>query len=168
MEKFKDFIKSLLQTIITAVVIVFICFKFVFISTEVNGSSMYPTLQDGDRGFSFVITKTISINRFDICVIDSQKSGKLLVKRIIGMPNDKVTYKDNKLYINDEYVEETFLSDDVYTEDFEVQLGEDEYFCLGDNREVSRDSRYYGAFQKSEIKSTNFFAYYPFERFGVK
>ncbi len=168
MEKFKDFIKSLLQTIITAVVIVFICFKFVFISTEVNGSSMYPTLQDGDRGFSFVITKNISINRFDICVIDSQKSGKLLVKRIIGMPNDKVTYKDNKLYINDEYVEETFLNDDVYTEDFEVQLGEDEYFCLGDNREVSRDSRYYGAFQKSEIKSTNFFAYYPFERFGVK
>ncbi len=168
MEKFKDFIKSLLQTIITAIVIVFICFKFVFISTEVNGSSMYPTLQDGDRGFSFVITKNISINRFDICVIDSQKSGKLLVKRIIGMPNDKVTYKDNKLYINDEYVEETFLNDDVYTEDFEVQLGEDEYFCLGDNREVSRDSRYYGAFQKSEIKSTNFFAYYPFERFGVK
>ncbi len=168
MEKFKDFIKSLLQTIITAVVIVFICFKFVFISTEVNGSSMYPTLQDGDRGFSFVITKNISINRFDICVIDSQKSGKLLVKRIIGMPNDKVTYKDNKLYINDEYVQETFLNDDVYTEDFEVQLGEDEYFCLGDNREVSRDSRYYGAFQKSEIKSTNFFAYYPFERFGVK
>ena len=168
MEKFKDFIKNFLQIVITAVVIVFICFKFLFISTEVKGSSMYPTLQDGDRGFSFVITRNISINRFDICVIDSDKAGKLIVKRIIGMPNEKVTYKDNKLYINDEYIEETFLGDDVYTEDFEAVLGKDEYFCLGDNRSVSRDSRYYGAFSKSEIKSTDFLAYFPFNRIGIK
>lgn len=129
---------------------------------------MYPTLQDGDRGFSFIITRNIAINRFDICVIDSKKADKLIVKRIIGLPNEKVTYKDNKLYINDEYVEETFLGDDVYTEDFEVILGDDEYFCLGDNRSVSRDSRYYGAFNKAEIKSTDFFGYFPFSRIGAK
>ncbi len=168
MNELKNFIKNFLQILITSLVIVFICFKFLFISTEVNGSSMYPTLQDGDRGFSFVITRNISINRFDICVVDSDKAGKLIVKRIIGMPNEKVTYKDNKLYINDEYVQETFLNDDVYTEDFEVVLNEDEYFCLGDNRSVSRDSRYYGPFTKEEIKSTDFFAYFPFNRIGIK
>lgn len=168
MNELKNFIKNFLQILITSLVIVFICFKFLFISTEVNGSSMYPTLQDGDRGFSFVITRNISINRFDICVVDSDKAGKLIVKRIIGMPNEKVTYKDNKLYINDEYVEESFLNDDVYTEDFEVVLNEDEYFCLGDNRSVSRDSRYYGPFTKEEIKSTDFFAYFPFNRIGIK
>ncbi len=168
MNELKKFIKNFLQILITSLVIVFICFKFLFISTEVNGSSMYPTLQDGDRGFSFVITRNISINRFDICVVDSDKAGKLIVKRIIGMPNEKVTYKDNKLYINDEYVEESFLNDDVYTEDFEVVLNEDEYFCLGDNRSVSRDSRYYGPFTKEEIKSTDFFAYFPFNRIGIK
>ncbi len=168
MNELKKFIKNFLQILITSLVIVFICFKFLFISTEVNGSSMYPTLQDGDRGFSFVITRNISINRFDICVVDSDKAGKLIVKRIIGMPNEKVTYKDNKLYINDEYVQETFLNDDVYTEDFEVVLNEDEYFCLGDNRSVSRDSRYYGPFTKEEIKSTDFFAYFPFNRIGIK
>ena len=79
MEKFKDFIKNFLQIVITAVVIVFICFKFLFISTEVKGSSMYPTLQDGDRGFSFVITRNISINRFDICVIDLYIKGILYI-----------------------------------------------------------------------------------------
>lgn len=168
MNELKNFIKNVLQILITSLVIVFICFKFLFISTEVNGSSMYPTLQDGDRGFSFVITRNISINRFDICVVDSDKAGKLIVKRIIGMPNEKVTYKDNKLYINDEYMQEVFLNDDVYTEDFEVVLNEDEYFCLGDNRSVSRDSRYYGPFTKEEIKSTDFFAYFPFNRIGIK
>ena len=56
----------------------------------------------------------------------------------------------------------------VYTNDFEITLGENEYFCLGDNRPVSKDSRYYGAFSKEEIKSTHFFVYYPFNRIGVK
>ena len=161
-------LKDILQILITSLLIVFICFKFIFISAEVVGTSMYPTLQDGDRGFSFIISRNIEIKRFDICVIDSNKASELLVKRVIGLPNEKIEYKDNKLYINGEYIKEDFLSEDVYTNDFSYVLGEDEYFCLGDNREVSRDSRSYGSFIKEEIKSTGFFAYYPFDRFGLK
>ena len=84
------------------------------------------------------------------------------------MFKDRIAYINNMLFINGEYVEEDFLSDDVYTNDFEITLGENEYFCLGDNRPVSKDSRYYGTFSKEEIKSTHFFVYYPFNRIGVK
>lgn len=168
MDKVKGFLKDLFQIGLTSIVIVLVCFNFLFISAQVHGTSMYPTLQNNDRGFSFILTKNISINRFDICVIDSIKASELLVKRIIGLPNEKVTYKNNKLYINDQFVLEPFLDSDVYTEDFEIYLGDNEYFCLGDNRSVSKDSRYYGSFKKEEIKSTKYFVYYPFSRIGFK
>lgn len=167
-KKIIEIIKDFFQVGITAIIVVFICFKFLFISAQVHGTSMYPTLQTNDRGFSFVLTKNLGIERFDICVIDSSKASELLVKRVIGLPNDTIAYINNMLFINGEYVEEEFLSDDVYTNDFEITLGENEYFCLGDNRPVSKDSRYYGAFSKEEIKSTHFFVYYPFNRIGVK
>lgn len=166
-EKLKAFLKDLLQSIIIAFVIVLILFNFILMSVQVDGSSMYPNLKDGQRGISFIITKNIGINRFDVAVIDSNKLDYLLVKRVIGLPNEKVEYKDNKLYINDEYIKEDFLND-IYTGDFSIQLGDDEYFCLGDNRQVSNDSRYYGAFHKNEIVATHIFVYYPFNEFGLK
>lgn len=129
---------------------------------------MYPTLHDGDRGFSFIITRNINIERFDICVIDPDNIDYLLVKRVIGLPGETIEYIDNKLYVNGQYIEEDFLNDDVYTNDFKVTLNENEYYCLGDNRGNSNDSRFYGAFLKEEIKSTKFFIYYPFNDFGVR
>lgn len=129
---------------------------------------MYPTLHDGDRGFSFIITRNINIERFDICVVDGDDIDYLLVKRVIGLPGETIEYIDNKLYVNGEYIEEDFLSQEVNTYDFSITLGENEYYCLGDNRENSNDSRHYGAFKKEEIKSTKFFIYYPFSDFGAR
>ncbi|MBR3228225.1 MAG: signal peptidase I [Erysipelotrichaceae bacterium] len=166
-KKIKDFIVDLLQTVLIAVVIVFILFRFVLMSVEVKGSSMEPTLYTDDRGVSFILTRNIGIKRFDICVIDSDRTTSFLVKRIIGLPGETIRYEDGKLYVNGEYVEEDFLEDAV-TGDLEITLGEDEYYCLGDNRRVSRDSRYYGPFSKKEIRATNVFIYYPFSDLGLK
>ena len=166
MKKLLDTIKDLAEILIISTFIVFVCFKFLFISSQVVGSSMDPALVDGDRGFSFIITKNIGINRFDICVIEAPEGEKLIVKRVIGLPNDKIEYKDNELYINGEKYEEPYLIDCV-TNDFSISLGDDEYYCLGDNREISKDSRYYGPFKSNEIKSTKFLRIYPFNKFGI-
>ena len=65
-------------------------------------------------------------------------------------------------------VEEPFLEDNVNTTDLEIKLSENEYYCLGDNRNISRDSRYYGPFSSDIILSTHLFVLYPFKDIGFK
>lgn len=163
--KKKSFILDLVQGVLFAFILAFLLVSFVILPCRVDGSSMYSTLVDKDFGYSFVFKRNIDIKRFDIAVIDV--GDKLIVKRVIGMPNDTITYINNELYINGELYKEDYLKD-VNTNDFSITLKEDEYYCLGDNRDVSKDSRYYGPFSKKEIKSTGFLVIYPFNRFGVK
>lgn len=167
--KVKSFIKDVFEVIITSAVIVFVLLNWVLLPVEVHGTSMVPTLVEGQRGFSFKITKQIGLERFDIVVIDkTDENDKLLVKRIIGMPNETIKYQDNVLYINGVQTNQDFLKEDVITNDFEITLADDEYFCLGDNREVSKDSRYYGPFSKEEIVSSKLFVFSPIKDFGIK
>ena len=169
MEKKNSFIKDVLEVLISVAIISFVLVKFIILPCQVQGTSMYPTLKDKDRCYSFVITKNLGIKRFDICVVetDDDTKEKLLVKRVIGLPNETVEYKNNQLFINGEKMSEDFLNG-VTTEDLKVTLGSNEYYCLGDNREVSKDSRYYGPFKDDKIKATNIFVIYPFSNFGVK
>ena len=161
----KKVIKDILEVVFSALIISFILMHFFFISVEVEGTSMVPTLHKNDKGISFVITKNIGVNRFDIVVVDVEN--KLLVKRVIGMPNEEVEYKDNVLYINGNKYEEDYIKDAV-TEDFKVKLSNNEYYCLGDNRDVSKDSRYYGPFNYEDFKASHVLVLFPFEDFGFK
>lgn len=114
----------------------------------VSGNSMYPTFKDKQV---VRVSKIKEINRFDI-VIAKKHDNYLIVKRVIGLPNEKIEYKDNHLYINEKPVTESFI--DLYltkTEDFTYTLKDDEYFLLGDNREYSTDSRELGAFKKEKL-----------------
>ena len=113
---------------------------------------MYPTLIDGQKGVS--LRRYIQPSRFDIVVI--KISNKLLVKRVIGLPGETVEYKNSKLYIDGIFVEEDFLNN-VKTDDFQISLSKNEYYCLGDNREHSSDSRFYGPFILEDIIATKFF-----------
>ena len=169
MKNKNSFLKNLLEIIISVTIIVFILIKFIVMPCVVNGKSMLPTLKENERVYSFIITRNIGIKRFDICVIKTENEGKekLLVKRVIGLPNDVIEYKNNVLYVNGVLTEEDFLAD-VNTQDLKIVLGNDEYYCLGDNRDISKDSRYYGPFNKEQILATNAFVLYPFSEFGVK
>jgi len=165
------------RTLIISMAVLFVLSRFVCRPIRVQGSSMYPTLESGSLGLSNVIGyKTKGLQRFDIAIIYIADKKEYLVKRVVGLPGETIEYKDNELFVNGEKVAETFLdpdymksSGDVFTGDFgPITLGEDEYYCLGDNRPVSNDSRYYGPFSSDQIVAKGAFIFWPFSDFGVK
>ena len=155
---------------------VLIVVNFIFRPIQVKGSSMYPTLSGGQFGVSNLIGYTTSgVKRFDIVIIYMDDKNEYLVKRCVGLPGETISYQEGILYVNGEPVEENFFDEsyvssfDVFMEDLdEITLGENEYFCLGDNRPHSTDSRYYGPFTDEQIISKGVFIFYPFSSFGVK
>jgi len=125
----------------------------------VEGSSMYPNLKNGNFGFTGKMFDEGNIERFDIVVI--RINNRYIVKRVIGLPGENIVYKDNVLYVDGEQVEEDFIGEDINTGDFYVHVPTGQYFCLGDNREHSSDSRYYGCFSLGQIIGKDIFMIVP-------
>ncbi len=163
---------KILKELIPYVIIVVVVVLFrTFIATpiRVDGPSMEDTLKNGDILFLNKLDKTIK--RFDIVVI--YKSDIRLIKRVIGLPGESIEYKDNELYINGELIEDVAL---IRTGDFTLhelynidKIPEGYYFVMGDNRTVSKDSRYYdiGLIKRSEIAGTTSFRIFPFNKIGT-
>lgn len=134
-----------------------------FYPFQVVGDAMSPTLESGDQ---LVLINLPEVNRFDIVVFPAPNgTGEEYVKRIIGLPGDEITYFQDELYINGEKVEEHCLqalkedADQALTGDFtlfsltgEATVPEEMYFVLGDNRNVSKDSRLFGFIKASQIE----------------
>ena len=155
------------------IVMVILIRTFIITPVRVNGTSMDPTLKNGEiMILNKVKYNNNDIKRFDIVVIKMDK--ELLIKRVIGLPNEEVKYVDNKLYINGEYLKEPFLNDDVYTTNFSLddfklkKIPENCYFAMGDNREVSLDSRTFGCFSKDKILGSANLVLFPFTKLGYK
>ena len=164
MDKFKE-----IMSYVIIIIIVLLIKRYVFTPIKVNGDSMNPNLFDGELMILNEIGYHLNgVERFDIVVIE--KNGEKIIKRVIGLPGDKVEYKDDKLYINDELVEETFnhkKTNDFSLSDIEVDIiPEGYYFVLGDNRVNSLDSRIIGLISKKEIRGKTNFIIYPFKKFG--
>ena len=166
------------------IIIFFVVIIRLFVATPVNvkGSSMSPTLQNGDTMILYKLTKNIrGIKRFDIVVIKTDSGD--LIKRVIGLPGDKIKYevkyvneeKTGVLTINGEVVEEKFLTTSkkigtcetnwtICSE--EITVPEGEYFVMGDNRDDSKDSRMIGTITFKDVKGTTELILFPFNRFG--
>lgn len=146
---------SWLVNILAAGALTFILVTFVFVPVVVNGESMYPTLNDHQIGLMAKWYKEENIKRFDIVAVKAD--GKNIIKRVIGLPGETVEYRENTLYINDKKVEESFLKEDEITGNFYMEA-QDGFVLLGDNRQHSTDSRYYGVFDYSEFMGAGFFS----------
>lgn len=164
MDKFKKIVKEYLPYVIIIIVVLIIKSNIVA-PIRVNGKSMNNTLKDGDIMILDIIGyRTSKLKRFDIAVVDNGKD--YLIKRVIALPGEEIEYKDNKLYINGKLIKDKYGNGK--TNDFKVKVDKNSYFVLGDNREDSLDSRYYGAFNKKNILGKTSFIIFPFNRFGNK
>lgn len=158
--------KEILSYIIIIVVVLLIK-TYIATPVKVNGNSMNNTLKDNDIMILDKITYRFQkIERFDIVVL--KNGDDYLIKRVIGLPGETVEYKNNKLYINGKNVDEKFIHEK--TDDFVMneKIPDDCYFVVGDNRPISKDSRYIGVINKKDILGKTSLVIFPFSRFGVK
>ncbi len=178
-ESTKKEIYSWVKSIAFAFIIAFICRQFLFTPITVFGESMEPTFQDQDR---IVVSKTAKIQRFDVIVFDAPDiEGEHYIKRVIGLPGDRIEMKDDVLYINGEALEEPYLVENKkdnplnkLTEDFSLQdkTGEnivpnDMLFVMGDNRLKSKDSRIFGLVPYASVIGEVKFRFFPLQEIGI-
>lgn len=151
---------SIVISILIAVLLVFILFLFVHPGIVI-GTSMLPNYHNGDRFFIVKDWCVTEYNYEDVVCVDIED--KMLIKRIIGLPGDLIEFKDGAVYRNGEKLDESaYLPDGTQTviapnRPTFYELGENEYFLLGDNRAVSKDSRSFGAV--TSLKGKTFFIF---------
>ena len=164
----KKIIKELYPYVV--IVIVVVLFRtFIATPVRVDGDSMKDTLYNNDILILNKLDKTYE--RFDVVVINYNNTK--LVKRIIGLPGENISYKDNELYINDKIIKDVQTS---RTGDFSLEelyalkkIPDNYYFVMGDNRGNSLDSRDYrvGLIKKEDIVGITIFRLFPFNRLGI-
>lgn len=176
----KKLLKEVLSTgiyLLIVLLLTYLVIMYVGQRTEVSGSSMEPTLTDGDN----LIVDKISYRfnepkRFDIIVFPFQyQENTYYIKRIIGLPGETVQIdEDGVIYINGEvlyesYGREIIDSDKIGIAEEPITLGPDEYFVLGDNRNHSSDSRIpeVGNINKDQIIGRAWLRIWPFDNFGI-
>ena len=148
---------------IVIVVVVVLIRTFIITPVRVDGDSMKNTLKNGDI---LLLYKLSSIDRFDIIVLDEEKDNEKIIKRVIGLPGETVAIKKGKIYINDKVIDDEYAYGQ--TSDYnKVTLKDDEYFILGDNRLISKDSRYFGPIKDNEVKGKIVFRLFPFTKIGT-
>ncbi|MFA9466834.1 MAG: signal peptidase I [Velocimicrobium sp.] len=169
--------------------------SYVFAATQVQQSSMKNTLQEGQRLIENKLTYNFSKpERGDIVIIDKERKAgalhvflengiemveafsnkekvdnKRLVKRVIGIPGDTVDIKNGRVFINEALYEETYTRGDTYPNSmkFPIVIPEKEYFVMGDNREVSLDSRDLGLFSIDAIEGKVTARLWPLNELGL-
>ncbi len=182
LKKIGFFILDTIQTIVISLSFFILIYIFLFQPHQVKGSSMYPYLHNGD----FLLTNKISYRfhepqRGDVIVFKAPKSEPCAeieceyIKRLIGLPGDRVMVSRGHIYINSQKLDESYyLAPEVYTnggsflpDGVEKIIPEGYYLPIGDNRPFSRDGREFGPVPKEDIIGKAWIRYWPLNSVGL-
>ncbi len=167
------FLREVIETLIL-IVVIYALVNLATVRFFIDGPSMQPNFHAGE----FLIVSRVSYllgapERGDVVVFNAPGNSDddpPLIKRLIGMPGDTVEMRDRQVYVNGAQISEPYVlqeecaslcRDDVW------QLGADEYFFMGDNRNNSRDSRRFGPVRRDQIVGEAFIRYWPPPQWGI-
>ncbi len=172
---------DLIEALVIGVSIFLVVYLFLMQPHQVSGHSMDPNLNNSD----YLLTDKVSYRfngpeRGDIVVFHAPDGANCVagtgcdyIKRVIGLPGEKVEVKDSSIYINDAKLTESYLPAGTmthpgdFTRDRAITLGPQEYFVAGDNRGQSSDSRVWGPILPEMIVGRAFFRYLPVQEMGM-
>ena len=162
----KKLIKTFIILCILGAIVYFVGFKLELRIYKIDGTSMYPTFEAGELVISM---KTDKYVRGDIVVYSMDNAN--IIKRIIALPNENISIKeDGKVYINDKQLIENYIKSRTNRgeQKYPLTINNNEYFCIGDNRLDSYDSRYskVGSIPSSKIKGKIVFSIKTFRIFS--
>lgn len=170
------FILDVIETFVIALAIFVLMYLFLFQPHQVKGNSMYPNFHDQEYLLTDKITYRLSEpKRGDVIIFKAPKHEEYdYIKRIVGLPGDTVKIENCHIFINNQPLEEDYLSENVCTSagrfwqsGKSLTLSADEYFVAGDNRPYSSDSRDWGTVPEANIVGKAWFRYWPADRIGI-
>lgn len=162
-------LRDMVGTIVPAIVIALLIHLFLAQATRVYGQSMEPNLHTNER----LVIEKISYylhgpRRGDVVVLrDPAGSPELLIKRVVGLPGERVTLADGRVYVDGTPIDEPYLDQPTKGSGRSWVVPPFHVFVMGDNRSASRDSRTFGAVPMEELVGRALFRYWPLEEIGI-
>ncbi|MCP2518878.1 signal peptidase I [Candidatus Aminicenantes bacterium AC-335-K20] len=164
-------LKLFLLSLLLSIVFLFLMVSTIAQAYRVEGKSMQPSLQDNERIIvSKIVYKIKKIERFDIVIFKYPlKPNKFFIKRVIGLPGEKISIKNGNVFINGLKLDEPYLKKDFKSHENLplILIPKDHYFVLGDHRNWSNDSRAGWLVPQKNIVGKVIFRYWPFNRIGT-
>lgn len=166
---------DLLEVVVFAIAIFLFVYLLLVRPHKIKGDSMQPNYPNGE----YLLTEKVTYyrgdpQRGDVVVLKPPMEDDEFIKRIIGLPGERVSVKNGKVYINGKVLTEKYLSSTLTTpggnflpEGQEYTVPEGQYFVMGDNRPNSLDSRGFGPIEKKAIAGRAWLIYWPLNRIGL-
>ncbi|WEV70806.1 signal peptidase I [Lactobacillus sp. ESL0785] len=151
-------------------------FSYFLSNNRVSGASMQPNFENNER---LISQRHFTPQRNQVVVLRAPKAaqdvpGTFYVKRIIGLPGDKIVSKNDKMYVNGKLLPEPYLENNfkkidndagtTYTTNFTYHVPKGTYWVMGDHRDISKDSRFFGSIKRSALIGKVTVRYWPLNR----